>query len=243
MSFYKLDESSKKSRAEQLVDKDADGSKQGEKVSEHAPSRVDDAELVARSLEYPSKFHVPDGGLNDSFFQDAYTHGASAQRLLNGWEASGADVHIRFEARAKARREGLDGRAAKQDFVYVGMFHMTAGELRDVRLSGETTARVRVYDAGNDESDPLHAEIIADVSGLKKQQKHELRVHLMSLAEKRGLHASPFLDSDGQRKAVSTQCQLIPLSDAMLLKCKQGVAQDAGNAAIASLPPAGEAAA
>ncbi|WP_146123016.1 hypothetical protein [Burkholderia multivorans] len=171
MSFYDLDAASPKSRAEKLVDKDRDGSKQREQVSAHAPGCVDDEELLARSLEYPSKF-LPQGGLNDSFFQDAFTHGASAQRLPHGWEKHEVDVHARFEARAKARRDGTNGKTAMPEFLYVGTFHMTAGELRGCRLTGDDTARVRVYDAGNDASDPLHAEIIADATGLQKQQRH-----------------------------------------------------------------------
>jgi hypothetical protein len=241
MSFYDLDASSTKSRAEQLVDKDKDGSKQRERVSAHAPSNVEDAELLARSLEYPSKFDAQ-GGLNDSLFQDAFTHGASAQRLPEGWEKHEADVHIRFETRAKARREGSGGKPASPDFTYVGTFHMTAGELRNCRLpgDGDDTARVRVYDAGDDASDSLHADIIADASGLKKQQRHELRVRLMNLAEQRGLHVSPFLDSEGQRRAESSQCLLVQPSDNMLLECKQEVAHDVGGEVIASLPPPGD---
>jgi len=241
MSFYDLDASSTKSRAEQLVDKDKDGSKQRERVSTHAPSNVEDAELLARSLEYPSKFDA-EGGLNDSLFQDAFTHGASAQRLPEGWEKDGADVHIRFEARAKARREGSGGKLASPNFTYVGTLHMTAGELRNCRLPGDEddTARVRVYDAGHDASDSLHADIIADASGLKRLQRHELRVRLMQLAEQRGLYVSPFLDSEGQAIAESSQCVLVQPSDNMLPKCKQEAAHAGGNEAIASLPPAGD---
>ena len=67
MSFYDLDASSKKARAEQLVEKDPEGAKQLEKVSKHSPGPVKDEELLARSLEYPSKFHA-EGGLNDALF-------------------------------------------------------------------------------------------------------------------------------------------------------------------------------
>ena len=208
MSFYDLDASSKKSRAEQLVAKDKDGVKQRKKLSKHSPGPVEDGELLARSLEYPSKFHAQ-GGLNDALFQDAATHGASAQRLTKGWDSHEADVHSRFEARARARRGGSDGRPASLDFTYVGALHMTAGELRSFRLTAEDRARVRVYDAGDDESDPLHAEIIADASGWQKQQRHELRVRLMALAEQRGLHVSPYLDPEGLSRAESSQCLLV----------------------------------
>ncbi|CAE6828633.1 hypothetical protein [Paraburkholderia nemoris] len=243
MSFYDLDASSTKSRAEQLVDKDKDGSKQRERVSAHAPSNVEDHELLARSLEYPSKFDAQ-GGLNDSLFQDAFTHGASAQRLPGGWEKHSADVHNRFETRAKARREGSGEKSASPDFIYVGTFHMTAGELRKCRLlgdgNGDDTARVRVYDAGHEASDSLHADIIADASGLKKQQRHELRVRLMNLAEQRGLHVSPYLDSEGQLRAESSQCVLVQPSENMLPKSKQEATHDVGGEAIASLPPPGD---
>lgn len=220
MSFYDQDASSKKTRAEQLVEKDADGTKQLEKVSKHSPGPVQDEELLARSLEYPSKFHAQ-SGLNDAFFQDAFSHGASAQRLTNGWESHESDVHFRFEARAKARRDGSGGKPASPDFTYVGSLHMTAGELRSFRCNGDDKARIRVYDAGCDESDPLHAEIIADASGLQKQQRHELRVRLMAQAEQRGLHASPYLDLEGQRRAESSKCLLVPPSATFSMKSQE----------------------
>ena len=217
MSFYDLDVSSKKSRAEQLVENDTDGAKQWEKVSMHSPGPVKDEELLARSLEYPSKFYA-EGGLNDALFQDTFSHGASAQRLMKGWESHETDVHSRFEARAKARRDGSGEKPASPDFTYVGSLHMTAGELRSFRINGDDKARVRVYDAGNDESDPLHAEIIADASGLQRQQRHELRVRLMALAEQRGLYVSPYLDLEGQRRAESSQCQLVWPTATLLIK-------------------------
>lgn len=138
--FYDLDESTATKRAEKLVAKDVDGSKQRERVSEYAPGPVDDAELLARSLEFPTKF-LPNGAINDSFFEDLYTHGASAQRLLRGWLEHEVDVHQRFEARAIARRAGSDGRPAKPNFTYIGSFHMTAGELRDIRMPNEEQKR------------------------------------------------------------------------------------------------------
>jgi hypothetical protein len=211
MSFYNIDASSKKSRVEQLVEKDTDGKYQSEKVSVHSPGPVRDEELLARSLEYPAKFYAT-GGLNDSLFQDAFSRGASAQRLANGWETCEHEVHSRFEARAKARRDGSDDRPASAGFTYIGSFHMTAGELRSVRLIGENKARVRVYDAGNHESDPLHVEIIADAAELKKEQRHLLRVRLMAVAEQRGLHVSPYLDEEGRYRAESSQCQLVQSS-------------------------------
>ncbi len=220
MSFYDLDASSKKTRAEQLVEKDTDGTKQLENVSKHSPGPVHDEELLARSLEYPSKFDAQ-GGLNDALFQDAFSHGASAQRLIKGWESHEADVHSRFEARAKARRDGSGEKPASPNFTYVGSLHMTAGDLRSFRLNGDDKARIRVYDAGCDESDPLHAEIIADASGLQKQQRHELRVRLMKLAEQRGLHVSPYLDPEGRRRAESSQCHLVLPSATLSMKSQE----------------------
>lgn len=217
MSFYDLDTSSTKTRAEQLVEKDADGGKQLEKVSKHSPGPVKDEELLARSLDYPSKFHAQ-GGLNDALFQDAYNHGASAQRLTQGWESHEFDVHLRFEARAETRRNGSSEKPPSPNFTYMGSLHMTAAELRSFRLDGDDKARVRVYDAGNDESDSLHADVIADTSGLKKQQKHELRVRLMKLAEQRGLHVSPYLDLEGQRRVETSQCLVVQPSATLLKK-------------------------
>lgn len=161
MSFYQINQSSKKKRAEQLVDKDPDGKKQYEKVSDHSPSAVEDSEFLARSLEYPSKFNT-EGGLNDSLFQDAYTHGASAQRLLNGWESHRDDVHDRFEARAMQRRTGTETIRANPEFTYIGAFLMKASDVRKVVLDDEKLFRVRVYDAGESANDSLHAEIVAD---------------------------------------------------------------------------------
>lgn len=206
MSFYDLDSESKLPRVDQLVAKDKDGAKQTEQVSEHSLGPVADHELLARSLEYPNKF-TDLGGLNDSFFQDAFSHGASAQRLLDGWDAHASDVHGRFEARAKARREGTDGRNPDPENRYIGAFHMTAAELRACKLDDDTTSRVRVYDAG-DASDRLHAEIIVDATGLKRPQRKELRVRLMTLAQQRGLFVSPHLPAEDLGRAEGTQCEL-----------------------------------
>ena len=206
MSFYDLDGESKLTRVAQLVVKDKDGAKQTEKLSEHSPGPVADHELLARSLDYPNKFTAL-GGLDDSLFQDAFTHGASAQRLLDGWDAHASDVHGRFEARATARREGSDGRDPDPDNLYVGAFHMTAAELRACKLDSDEAPRVRVYDAG-DASEQLHAEIIVDATGLKKPQRKELRVRLMTLAQQRGLFVSPYLPAKDLVRAEGTQCEL-----------------------------------
>ncbi len=177
------------------------------KVSEHSPGPVADHELLARSLDYPNKFS-DQGGLNDALFQDAFTYGASAQRLIRGWDAHASDVHNRFEVRAKARREGTDGRDPDSDNVYIGTFHMTAAELRACKLDGDTVSRVRVYDAGVDASDDLHAEIIVDNTDLKKHQRKELRVRLMTLAQQRGLFVSSHLAAEDIGRAEGTQCDL-----------------------------------
>ncbi len=206
MSFYDLDPESKLSRVEQLVAKDKDGAKQTEKLSEHSPGPVADHELLARSLDYPTKF-TDLGGLNDSLFQDAFAHGASAQRLVRGWATHASDVHGRFEARAKARREGTDDRDPDPENLYIGAFHMTAAELRACKLDGDEAPRVRVYDAG-DASDQLHAEVIVDATGLKKPQRKELRVRLMTLAQQRGLFVSPYLPAADLGRAEGTQCKL-----------------------------------
>lgn len=206
MSFYDLDGESKLPRVEQLVVKDKDGAKQTEKLSEHSPGPVANHELLARSLDYPTK--VTDlGGLNDSLFQDAFSHGASAQRLLHGWDAHASDAHGRFEARAKARREGADGRDPDPENLYIGALHMTAAELRACKLDDDKAPRVRVYDAG-DAFDQLHAEIIVDATGLKKPQRKELRVRLMTLAQQRGLFVSPHLPAEDIGRAERTQCEL-----------------------------------
>jgi hypothetical protein len=206
MSFYNFDGESKLSRVEQLILKDKDGAKQTEKLSEHSPGPVADHELLARSLDYPTKF-TDLGGLNDLLFQDAFSCGASAQRLLDGWDAHTSDVHNKFEARAKARREGSDGRDPDPENLYIGTFHMTAAELRACKLDDDAAPRVRVYDAG-DASDQLHAEIFVDATGLKKYQRKEMRVRLMTLAQQRGLFVSPHLPAEDIGRAEGTQCEL-----------------------------------
>ena len=206
MSFYDLDGESKLTRAQQLVAKDKDGAKQLEKVSEQSPGPVADNELLARSLDYPDKFTAA-GGVDETLFQDAFTHGASAQRLIRGSETQSADAHNRFEERAKVRREGADGRAPNPENQYVGAFHMTAGELRACKLDRDTGPRVRVYDAG-EVSDELHAEIIVDDTGLNRPEKKELRVRLMTIAEQQGLYVSPYLGAGDLSRAEGTQCTL-----------------------------------
>jgi hypothetical protein len=207
MSFHDFDATSAKTRAEQLVEKDPDGSKQLEKVSEHSPGPVKDDELLARSLEFPNKF-TAEGGLNEELFQDAFKKGASAQRLPDGWDTHATDVHTRFEARAQARRDGSDGRTGDPENLYVGAFHMTASELRACKLDGDTIARVRVYDAGDKAEDALHADVIVDASGLAKPKRKELRLRLMALAEQRGLYVPPALPAEHRARAEGTQCTL-----------------------------------
>jgi len=207
MSFYEIDRTSGLSRVDQLLEKDPDGAMQSERVSEFAPGAVDDGEVLARSLEYPSKFD-PSGGLNDSFFEDAFKHGASAQRLLGGWDLNASQVHNRFEARAELKRKGDANRKPSPDNLYMGAFHMTAGDLRAFRLDGEMRQRIRVYDAGQSSEDKLHAEIIADARHLERRLKHELRVRLMALAEKQGLYVSPHLSAEGLCRARSCGCAL-----------------------------------
>ncbi|MDP2392922.1 MAG: hypothetical protein Q8M21_06680 [Methylococcaceae bacterium] len=207
MSFYDIDENSKICRASQLLAKDLDGAKQFEKVSTYAPGPVGEDEMLARSLEYPDKFN-PSGGLNDSFFGDAFTHGASVQRLIEGWDVMASGVHNAFEERAASKRQGSERRTPKLDNIYIGSFHMTAGELRAVQLEMEGRRRVRVYDAGMDESDPNHAEILANGEGLEKVLKHKFRVMLMVLAQKRGLYISPFLSEEGHGRARESGCNL-----------------------------------
>ncbi len=207
MNFYDIDENSKISRASQLLAKDLDGAKQFEKVSTYAPGPVGDDEMLARSLEYPDKFN-PSGGLNDSFFDDAFTHGASVQRLIEGWDFMASGVHNAFEVRAESKRQGSEKRKPKPDNIYIGSFHMTTGELRAMQLEMEDRRRVRVYDAGVDESDPNHAEILADNDGMDKRLRHLFRVMLMVLAQKRGLYVSPFLSEEGNGRARDSGCNL-----------------------------------
>ena len=95
---------------------------------------------------------------------------------------------------------------------------MTAGELRNIKLDNHERAPVRVYDAGIEESDPLHAEIVADGSSMQKIQRHMLRVRLMKLAEKRGLHISPYLDEKGLHIAQGCNCCLVSVSEKLLPK-------------------------
>ncbi|MDB6060523.1 MAG: hypothetical protein JWM78_626 [Verrucomicrobiaceae bacterium] len=206
MSFYDLDSESKLPPVEQLVAKDMDGAKQTEKMSEYSPGPVADDELLARSLDYPNKL-TAQGGVDDSLFQEAFSHGASAQRLLDGWDAHASEVHGRFEGRAEQRRKGTDGRNPDPENLYVGAFHMTAAELRACKLDDDTASRVRVYDRG-DASDQLHAEIIVDATGLRKPQRKELRVRLMILAQRRGLFVSPYLPKENLSRAEGTQCEL-----------------------------------
>ena len=205
MNFYDIDEYSMISRAGQLLAKDPDGAKQFEKVSTYALGPVGDDELLARSLEYPDKFN-PSGSLNDSFFDDAFTHGASVQRLIEAWDVMASGVHNAFEVRAESKRQGSEKRKPKPDNIYIGSFHMTAGELRALQLEGRR--RVRVYDAGVDESDPNHAEILADNDGMDKRLRHLFRVMLMVLAQKRGLYVSPFLSEGGHGRARDSDCNL-----------------------------------
>jgi hypothetical protein len=207
MSFYEIDRTSNLSRVDQLLAKDPEGSKQFQKVSAFSPGPVADDELLVRSLEYPNKFDGS-GGLSDALFEDAFKHGASAQRLVNGWDVHVADVHRGFEERAASKRAGDEKRRAVPDNLYIGSFHMTAYELRAIQMEVDIQPRVRVYDAGQLETDSLHAEIVADGRGLARPLKHELRVRLMVLAQQRGLYVSPFLSEEGLGRALGCRCTL-----------------------------------
>ncbi|RYF48715.1 MAG: hypothetical protein EOO38_09500, partial [Cytophagaceae bacterium] len=115
-------------------------------------------EVLARSVDFPLRDDV-EGGLNDSLFQDAFSVGASVQRV-NSWVAQAGDIHARYEQRASRRRNGGDGRAANPEWRYIGAVHVLASELRQIKLPDPgDDSNVRVYDTAPDESDAFHADV------------------------------------------------------------------------------------
>ena len=173
-----------------------DGECQGHKVSPHSPGCVSDGEVVVRSIDFPAREDIA-GGINESLFQDAFTVGASVQRLAGTWEDSRGAIHQRFEARAVGRREGQDGRPANPDWKYVACTQIPVSALRAVQLDeAPKVARIRAYDAADRPDDPLHADVIADDAGLDRRLRKLLRVKLMTLATSRGIYLSPFLPHD-----------------------------------------------
>lgn len=181
-----------KERAVHFITIDPDGEWQQKKVSQYSPSHVKHEELLARSIDFPLR-QEPRGGINDSLFQDAFTIGASVQRIPNEWEQCMHDIHSRYEERANNRRLGIDGREPNNEWRYIGSVHITAGELRSIQTQVFRKCRVRVYDAGYTQDNALHADVIVDANDLDKSLRKLLRVMLMNEACRRGLYVSPYI--------------------------------------------------
>lgn len=187
-----------KDRVQYFIQCDPEGHYQESKISEHSPCSVNNDELLARSIDFPLR-EDPEAGLNDSLFQDAFTFGASIQRILGDWAQGGQSIHDRYEERAHSRRLGGDGRAPNAEWRYIGVVHVTANELRELQVSAVRKGRVRVYDAAHTTDDPLHADVMVDASDLTgdlKPLRKLLRVMLMNVACRRGLFVSPHLAPD-----------------------------------------------
>ncbi len=180
-----------------FISNDLEGECQKHKVSEYAPGHVDDEEVLARSIDFPLR-HDPATGIDDSLFQDAFSMGASTQRIHGDSADAVLAIHRRYEDRASRRRSGEDGRRANPEWHYLGSVQVKAGDLRSLQLNGmERKGRVRVYDAAHNAEDPLHADVMVDSSDLAaKAQRKLLRVMLMTVACRRGLYVSPFLAPD-----------------------------------------------
>lgn len=175
-----------------FITNDPEGGCQEHKISPYSPSHVEHDELLARSIDFPLR-EEPSGGINDSLFQDAFTFGASVQRIPKDWKQSEHIIHTRYEDRASKRRLGEVGREPSNDWRYIGSVHVTAGELRKVQMEVVRKGRVRVYDAAHTPDDPLHADVMVDASGLDKSFRKLLRVMLMNEACRRGLYVSPHI--------------------------------------------------
>ncbi|WP_301233813.1 hypothetical protein [Pandoraea cepalis] len=211
-NLYSNDIDDHKSRVEHVIDIDPNGDCQTHKVSEHSPSAVDSEEIIARGIDFPLR-QDPVSGINDTLFQDAFTFGASSQRLMGEWSKVGQAIHDRYEERARRRRSGEDGRPANEEWQYIGAIHVTARELRELQLEDvPRNARVRVYDAGHSADDPLHADVMVDASdfvGELKAKRKLLRVKLMNVACRRGLFRSPYLSVTDPR-LLNIQIELHP---------------------------------
>lgn len=199
-NLYSKDTADANKRVEHVIAIDPEGECQKHRVSECSPGPVADDEVIARSIDFPLR-QDPITGINDSLFQDAFTMGASTQRVLGEWSEVGRAVHDRYEARASRRRTGEDGRLANNEWRYIGAVHVTARELRELQLEDapRKMGRVRVYDAGHTANDSLHADVMVDASDLTgelKAQRKLLRVKLMTVACRRGLFLSPHLPAN-----------------------------------------------
>ncbi|MBC3916932.1 hypothetical protein H8L32_05540 [Undibacterium sp. CY18W] len=188
-------------RVQYFIQNDPDGACQGHKISSCSPGPVKDEEMLARSIDFPLR-EDPASGLNDSLFQDAFTIGASTQRIDDDWDKSKSVVHARYEERARRRRSGEDGRSANPDWLYVGSVLFLASELRESQLDAvQRAGRIRIYDTAHSSDDPFHADVMVSADDLQtnKQLRKLLRVILMTKACKRGLFVSPSLAPDDQR--------------------------------------------
>lgn len=188
-----------KDRVQYFIQFDFDGNCQNCKLSEHSPGTVSNDEWLARSIDFPLR-EDPVTGLNDSLFQDAFTLGASIQRVPRDWAQGVQAIHDRYEERASNRRSGGDGRTPNTEWRYIGVLQVTTNELRELQLDAcFRKGRVRVYDAAHSPDDPLHADVMVDASDLTaalKAQRKLLRVMLMTVACRRGLFVSPYLAPD-----------------------------------------------
>lgn len=185
-------------RVKHFVECDPSGDCQKHQLSPFGPGPVGDDEFLARSVDFPLRDDY-EGGLNDSLFQDAFSVGASVQRV-HAWSTQANDIHARYEQRASRRRSGGDGRAGNPEWRYIGAVHVLASELRQIKLPDAAgKSGVRVYDTAPSQSDSLHADVMVDVSQIQnniKQGRKLLRVMLLTAAYKRGVFLSPHVSPD-----------------------------------------------
>ena len=154
-----------------VCEKDPDCDCEKASVSPYSEGPVGDGEMLARFAMYPT--HYRNGTLDESIFDDMFTHGMSCSRIA---DRPAEEVH----------QTGIE-HASKKGRRYCGYVVLNAGSLRAMRIHN----RVRVYDTSGPDY-VSHADVVAfptakldDLS--EKQQRKLIRTMLIAYSRKEGI--------------------------------------------------------
>lgn len=181
-----------KSRAQYVFDQDASGDCQKRSLSEFSPGEITDDEHIVRAVIFP---HMSKSNYNEEVGEDviadAFTIGASVQRLLSDVSSQLSSFHNIQETRAQAYRNQNPGRTPPR--TYIGALEIPVQQIRAINYIAHNfqNADVRFYDTA-DEGDESHGDIFLN-PGYDKAKKKLLRVMLYTTICNNKVYRSPYL--------------------------------------------------
>jgi hypothetical protein len=132
---------------------------------------VQDSETLARFITTPAFIAKPlPGRLEDTFFQEIFTHGMSVQRICTRWTVARKPVHRRGEDFAESRRREERAMGKPPVRKYLGVVHLNAGDVRRAHEAVDVAPRrIRIYNTA-EKGNRHHAEVMSDL-GSEKAKK------------------------------------------------------------------------